>query len=71
MLRERSRVTEESQYELEKMFANVDRIDADTILKLLDGLPLALTQAGSYMRETNMSASSYAKHYDTTWKQLM
>ncbi|PSN58549.1 hypothetical protein BS50DRAFT_538593 [Corynespora cassiicola Philippines] len=45
--------------------------DADAILKLLNGLPLALTQAGSYMRETNVSASAYIKHYNATWKQLM
>jgi tetratricopeptide (TPR) repeat protein len=41
------------------------------VLKLLHGLPLALTQAGSYMRETNASASTYAKHYSGTWERLM
>jgi tetratricopeptide (TPR) repeat protein len=41
------------------------------VLKLLHGLPLALTQAGSYMRETNASASTYAKHYSQTWERLM
>jgi tetratricopeptide (TPR) repeat protein len=47
------------------------RIDADVVLELLHGLPLALTQAGSYLRETNMSALTYAKHYDQTWNRLM
>ena len=46
-------------------------IDADVILDRLDGLPLALTQAGSYIQETNMSAFDYAKHYDSTWERLM
>ena len=41
------------------------------VLELLHGLPLALTQAGSYMRETNVLASTYAKHYDSTWGRLM
>lgn len=41
------------------------------MLELLQGLFLALTQAGSYMRETNMSASMYAKHFNQTWKRLM
>jgi tetratricopeptide (TPR) repeat protein len=41
------------------------------VLELLQGLPLALTQAGSYMRETNASASTYAKHYSRTWERLM
>lgn len=46
-------------------------IDADIILDLLSGLPLALTQAGSYLQETNMSTSDYVKHYDSTWERLM
>jgi tetratricopeptide (TPR) repeat protein len=37
----------------------------------LDRLPLALTQAGAYLRETNISVASYIKHYDNTWKDLM
>jgi tetratricopeptide (TPR) repeat protein len=41
------------------------------VLELLHGLPLALTQAGSYMRETNTSAATYAKHYSRTWGQLV
>jgi tetratricopeptide (TPR) repeat protein len=41
------------------------------VLELLHGLPLALTQAGSYMRETNMSAATYAEHYNSTWGCLM
>ncbi|PSN58929.1 TPR-like protein [Corynespora cassiicola Philippines] len=45
--------------------------DADVILQRLSGLPLALTQAGSYMQQTNVSASAYTKHYDETWERLM
>ena len=51
--------------------ADFHSIDADLILERLSGLPLALTQAGSYMQETNVSASTYAKHYDKTWESLM
>ncbi|KAH6383964.1 hypothetical protein HBI60_252390 [Parastagonospora nodorum] len=52
---------------------NASRVveDAEVVLELLHGLPLALTQAGSYMRETNASASAYAKHYSRTWERLM
>ncbi|PZC89039.1 TadD, Flp pilus assembly protein TadD, contains TPR repeat protein [Pyrenophora tritici-repentis] len=52
---------------------NASRVveNADMVLELLRGLPLALTQAGSYMRETNMSASTYVKHYSRTWERLM
>jgi hypothetical protein len=51
--------------------ADTGRTDAEVVLELLQGLPLALTQAGSYMRETNASASTYAKHYSRTWERLM
>jgi tetratricopeptide (TPR) repeat protein len=37
----------------------------------LNGLPLALTQAGSYLRQTNMAVSTYVKYYDSTWRDLM
>jgi tetratricopeptide (TPR) repeat protein len=46
-------------------------VDAQVIIDKLDRLPLALTQAGSYLRQTNMSVPSYIKHYDSTWKDLM
>jgi tetratricopeptide (TPR) repeat protein len=51
--------------------ADAGRTDAEVVLELLHGLPLALTQAGSYMRETNASASTYANHYSRTWERLM
>jgi tetratricopeptide (TPR) repeat protein len=50
---------------------NIVEPDADLVLDLLQGLPLALTQAGTYMRETNMSALGYAEHYNQTWTRLM
>ena len=53
------------------MVADASRTDAEVVLDLLHGLPLALTQAGSYMRETNASASTYTKHYSRTWERLM
>ncbi|PSN58931.1 hypothetical protein BS50DRAFT_316695, partial [Corynespora cassiicola Philippines] len=43
----------------------------DMILQRLSGLPLALTQAGSYMQQTNLSALAYAEHYDEIWERLM
>jgi tetratricopeptide (TPR) repeat protein len=45
--------------------------DAQIVIDKLDRLPLALTQAGAYLRETNISVASYIKHYDNTWKDLM
>ena len=48
-----------------------ERIDADSLLDKLGGLPLALVQAGAYIRQTNMSVQSYVKHYSETWDTLM
>ncbi|KAJ9644080.1 hypothetical protein H2199_003948 [Coniosporium tulheliwenetii] len=45
--------------------------DVDLIIKRLNGLPLALTQAGSYLQHNIMAASDYVKHYDSTWEDLM
>ncbi|CAG8979288.1 hypothetical protein HYALB_00012671 [Hymenoscyphus albidus] len=55
---------------------NADRLlqgstEAPLILDRLQGLPLALTQAGAYLRETNITLSHYIKHYNHTWDKLM
>ncbi|KAL7918832.1 hypothetical protein ACQKWADRAFT_227998 [Trichoderma austrokoningii] len=41
------------------------------LLDRLDGLPLALAQAGSYLHETGMDVASYIQTYDQQWHQLM
>ncbi len=38
---------------------------------MLQGLPLAIAQAGSYMRETGTNALEYMKLYEETWGVLM
>ncbi len=43
-----------------------DRAVAEVITRAMDGLPLALDQAGAYIEETHCSLSSYQKHY---WQQ--
>ena len=45
--------------------------DVELIIQLLDGLPLALSQAGSYLGETNMTVSDYLKSYKDLWADLM
>ncbi|KAK4119890.1 FabD/lysophospholipase-like protein [Parathielavia appendiculata] len=41
------------------------------LLGLLDGLPLALAQAASYIRETRLDTASYARLYKQQWDDLM
>ncbi|KAL2195223.1 acyl transferase/acyl hydrolase/lysophospholipase [Corynascus similis CBS 632.67] len=38
---------------------------------LLDGLPLALAQAASYLRETKLDAATYVRFYKQQWADLM
>ncbi|KAK3650355.1 hypothetical protein LTR56_006331 [Elasticomyces elasticus] len=45
--------------------------DVDKLLEKLGGLPLALVQAGAYLRQTNMSIEKYLEYYDRTWTTLM
>ncbi|KAH7124620.1 acyl transferase/acyl hydrolase/lysophospholipase [Dactylonectria macrodidyma] len=43
----------------------------DQLLKLLDGLPLALAQAASYLREKGIDATTYMQIYKHQWDELM
>ncbi|KAK5704854.1 hypothetical protein LTR97_001963 [Elasticomyces elasticus] len=46
-------------------------LDVDKLLEKLGGLPLALVQAGAYLRETNTSIEEYLESYERTWTSLM
>ncbi|KAF3397529.1 Nephrocystin-3 [Talaromyces pinophilus] len=50
---------------------DVDPNDSNELLRLLDGLPLALAQAAAYMNETGASFSTYTRLYKEQWKDLM
>ncbi len=41
------------------------------LLNLLDGLPLALAQAASYLCETGLDTPSYLRLYKQQWGDLM
>jgi tetratricopeptide (TPR) repeat protein len=45
--------------------------DCDDLLELLHGLPLALAQAGSYLRETGVDIATYVRIYNEQWAELM
>jgi tetratricopeptide (TPR) repeat protein len=38
---------------------------------MLGGLPLALVQAGAYLRETGTTVADYMEYYKNTWEDLM
>ncbi|KAH6974923.1 hypothetical protein EDB80DRAFT_881846 [Ilyonectria destructans] len=45
--------------------------DCDQLLELLDGLPLALAQAASYLREKGVDVTTYVQIYKHQWDELM
>jgi hypothetical protein len=49
-------------------------IDSDKckrLLELLDGLPLAIAQAGAYLQESGTRMEKYIQLYEKQWKDLM
>ncbi|KAF5545149.1 ankyrin 3 [Fusarium mexicanum] len=52
-----------------------DKLDPDPsskkLLELLEGLPLALAQAGSFLRETGIDIPTYLQSYHLQWDRLM
>ncbi|KAI9890869.1 MAG: hypothetical protein M1814_003508 [Vezdaea aestivalis] len=47
-----------------------DYTHMETLIERLNGLPLALAQAASFMRQTNSSISKYLQLYNNTWNDL-
>ncbi|KAH8711820.1 hypothetical protein GQ44DRAFT_763039 [Phaeosphaeriaceae sp. PMI808] len=45
--------------------------ESDELLNLLDGLPLALTQAAAYMNNTGINFDTYTRLYKEQWQELM
>ncbi|RYP07749.1 hypothetical protein DL765_009041 [Monosporascus sp. GIB2] len=50
---------------------DVDPIKSAELLQLLDGLPLALAQAGTYISETGIDFVKYVDFYKQQWRDLM
>ena len=46
-------------------------LDAKELISLLQGLPLAINQVGTYLRTTGTSVLAYIKPYNETWRNLM
>lgn len=56
---------------LERWFGGELGPDCANLLELLHGLPLALAQAGSYLREKNVHPTTYVGIYNEQWDELM
>ncbi|OCL00351.1 uncharacterized protein K441DRAFT_99752 [Cenococcum geophilum 1.58] len=45
--------------------------ESERLLKLLDGLPLAIAQAGAYLQESRVGLGTYLTFYEQQWSELM
>lgn len=45
--------------------------DLDRLFHKLEGMPLALAQAGAYIRHANISIHEYLEYYESTWDDLI
>lgn len=51
--------------------SHADAALGEQLLTRLDGLPLAIAQAGAYMQESMVSVKAYLSFYDQQWDELM
>ena len=55
----------------DRSYINIDSGERKNLLKILDGLPLALIQARTFIRQSAISISEYLKLYEEQWLELM
>lgn len=48
-----------------------DTTKSEQLLALLDGLPLAIAQAGAYLQESGVGLATYLRFYEKQWSELM
>ncbi|RYN56964.1 hypothetical protein AA0117_g13226 [Alternaria alternata] len=48
-----------------------DAAESERLLVLLDGLPLAIAQAGAYLHESGVGLATYLRFYEQQWSALM
>ena len=48
-----------------------DTAESERLLALLDGLPLAIAQAGAYLQESGVGLTTYLRFYEQQWSELM
>ncbi|KAL3444390.1 hypothetical protein BJX65DRAFT_310973 [Aspergillus insuetus] len=51
--------------------AETDNSAIQALASRLDGLPLAITIAGSYIRQSGITFSKYLEYYGSSWSELM
>jgi tetratricopeptide (TPR) repeat protein len=49
----------------------IDIAKGERLLALLDGLPLAIAQAGAYLQESGVGLATYLRFYEQQWSELM
>ncbi|KAB2098622.1 hypothetical protein AG0111_0g13152 [Alternaria gaisen] len=64
--------TEQGQAILKNWYRKKDdKAESERLLALLDGLPLAIAQAGAYLQESGVGLATYLRFYEQQWSELM
>jgi tetratricopeptide (TPR) repeat protein len=50
---------------------SIDTAESEQLVALLDGLPLAIAQAGAYLQESGVGLRTYLRFYEQQWSELM
>ncbi|KAI8935807.1 hypothetical protein NX059_007324 [Plenodomus lindquistii] len=63
---------EQGQAILDSWYKKKDDIaESEQLLALLEGLPLAIAQAGAYLQESGVGLAKYISFYEKQWSELM
>ncbi|RYN54782.1 hypothetical protein AA0117_g13318 [Alternaria alternata] len=64
--------TEQGQAILKNWYRKKDdKAESERLLALLDGLPLAIAQAGAYLQQSGVGLTTYLRFYEQQWSELM
>jgi tetratricopeptide (TPR) repeat protein len=50
---------------------SIESAESERLFNRLDGLPLAIAQAGAYLRESGVGLATYLKFYEKQWAELI
>jgi tetratricopeptide (TPR) repeat protein len=64
-------VTNNLTYVVDADEVTLDSAEGEQLLAQLDGLPLAIAQAGAYLQESGVGLTTYLRFYEQQWGKLM
>ena len=60
-----------SKFHVVELTTSIDKSTCERLFDHLDGLPLAIAQAGAYLQESGIDIATYLKRYEQRWEDLV